>query len=114
MQRPMTLLAFLSLVACGSSGTNSGGVGPTGLPGPEGPAGSNGSDGMAGMTGMTGPAIVISERAKQGLDISPVPISLTGLTSAQVEQLGLGSYLVNAVSGCADCHNQNGATPKFL
>lgn len=113
MQRPMTLLAFLTLAACGNAGT-SGSTGPTGLPGPAGSVGPAGPSGSDGAMGMTGPAVVISERAKAGLDTSPVPISLTGLTSAQVEQLGLGSYLVNSVSGCADCHNQNGAMTKFL
>src|SRR5690242_2445776 len=36
-----------------------------------------------------------------GLDIAPVPLNLTGKNRALV---GRGSYLVNAVSGCNDCH----------
>jgi hypothetical protein len=38
---------------------------------------------------------------KKGLDIAPVPLDLTGKDRNQV---GYGSYLVNAVSGCNDCH----------
>ncbi len=38
---------------------------------------------------------------RRGFEIAPVPLNLTGRNRAQV---GLGSYLVNAVSGCNDCH----------
>lgn len=105
MLRPMTLFAVLSLTACGDS---TGNTGPAGPPGPTGPVGTVGSPGA------TGPVVALSERAKQGLDISPVAINLANLTNAQIEQIGQGSYLVNAASGCADCHDQQGATPKFL
>lgn len=40
-------------------------------------------------------------RVKQGFAISPVPLHLKGLNRARV---GLGSYLVNAVGSCSDCH----------
>ncbi len=40
-------------------------------------------------------------RITQGLAIAPVPLNLTGLSRAKV---GLGSYLVNALGGCNDCH----------
>lgn len=40
-------------------------------------------------------------RVRQGLRISPVHLTLKG---RNVEQVGLGSYLVNAVGGCNDCH----------
>lgn len=40
-------------------------------------------------------------RITQGLAISPVTLNLTGLDKNTV---GLGSYLVNAVGGCNDCH----------
>lgn len=36
-----------------------------------------------------------------GFDIAPVPLNLTGKNRALV---GRGSYLVNAVGGCNDCH----------
>lgn len=40
-------------------------------------------------------------RVKQGFEIAPVPLDLRGKNRALV---GLGSYLVNAVGGCNDCH----------
>jgi len=42
-----------------------------------------------------------SSRVKKGLKISPVPLDLQGKNRALA---GLGSYLVNAVSECNDCH----------
>jgi len=44
-------------------------------------------------------------RIKQGLNIAPVPLNLTGLDKNKV---GLGSYLVT-VAQCNDCHT----TPTF-
>ena len=41
-------------------------------------------------------------RAQRGLTISPVPINPGGGRTRQL--IGLGSYLVNAVGGCNDCH----------
>lgn len=40
-------------------------------------------------------------RVRQGLEIAPVSLHLQGKNRALV---GLGSYLVNAVGGCNDCH----------
>ncbi|HKT26309.1 MAG TPA: hypothetical protein VJR04_16995 [Terriglobales bacterium] len=40
-------------------------------------------------------------RVEQGFDIAPVPLDLKGKNR---ELVGLGSYLVNAVGGCNDCH----------
>jgi len=40
-------------------------------------------------------------RVQQGFDIAPVRLDLHGKNRALV---GLGSYLVNAVGGCNDCH----------
>jgi hypothetical protein len=40
-------------------------------------------------------------RVKQGYQLAPVPLDLAGKNRASV---GLGSYLVNAVAGCNDCH----------
>lgn len=42
-----------------------------------------------------------ASRIRQGYAISPVPLDLAGKNPAQV---GLGSYLVNALGGCNDCH----------
>lgn len=43
----------------------------------------------------------LGERAAIGMKIAPVPLK-KGL--ADPELIGLGSYLVNAASGCVDCH----------
>lgn len=43
-----------------------------------------------------------AERIAKGFRIAPVPLNLTGLDRNLV---GMGSYLVNAVSGCNDCHS---------
>jgi len=40
-------------------------------------------------------------RVQQGWEIAPVPLDTRGKNKALV---GLGSYLVNAVGGCNDCH----------
>jgi hypothetical protein len=42
-------------------------------------------------------------RIQQGFNIAPVHLNLRGKNHALV---GLGSYLVNAVGGCNDCHTQ--------
>ena len=47
-------------------------------------------------------------RVQQGLHISPVPLNLEGKNHARV---GLGSYLVNAVGSCNDCHTCPSFTP---
>src|SRR5207248_381704 len=41
-------------------------------------------------------------RIARGLEIAPVPLKLDGKHRALV---GLGSYLVNAVAACNDCHD---------
>ena len=46
-------------------------------------------------------------RVRRGLEISPVPMNMRGKKPAAV---GLGSYLVNAVGGCNDCHTN----PSFI
>lgn len=47
-------------------------------------------------------------RIERGYDIAPVPLTLHGRNRALV---GLGSYLVNAVGGCNDCHTWNSKIP---
>jgi hypothetical protein len=42
------------------------------------------------------------ERSHRGLEIAPVPLNLRGKDR---ELVGLGSYLVNAVASCNDCHS---------
>ena len=46
-------------------------------------------------------------RIEQGFDIAPVPLNLEGKNRALV---GLGSYIVNAQSGCNGCHSAGPAT----
>jgi hypothetical protein len=73
--------------------------------GDRGPAGTDGTNGTNGTNGSDGQTVILSTRAKHGLDIAPVQLNLTGLTPAQVEQVGVGSYWVNAVIDCSGCHN---------
>jgi hypothetical protein len=124
--------AFAGLAACsGSTGATgpegppgppgeAGAPGAQGAPGPAGEAGAPGSPGApgeagargpAGEAGATGPVVVVSEASKQGLSIAPVPLNLTGLDSDQVELVGNGSYIVNALADCPSCH---GAAPAYL
>lgn len=93
--KTLTLTLCLSGLALGCPGQNTDG-------------GDGGPGDMAVQT--------LSARAQQGLSagVSPFAIDTTGLTIAQQEQVGIGSYLVNAVGGCGDCHNQTvpGSPPK--
>ncbi len=41
-------------------------------------------------------------RVKKGFEITPVPLNLAGKNR---ELVGLGSYLVNGISACNDCHS---------
>jgi hypothetical protein len=47
-------------------------------------------------------------RVELGLAISPVPMNLE---DHDKELVGLGSYLVNAVAGCTDCHTHPNFAP---
>ena len=109
--RKIWVAAWVVVAAC------TGDTGPTGPTGPAGTNGTNGTDGTNGMNGSNGSNgndIIISDTAKHGLDISPVTITTTGLTAAQVEAIGQGSYLVNALADCGKCHGEAGTTPGFL
>lgn len=46
-------------------------------------------------------------RARTGFEVAPVPLNLDGKNWRLV---GLGSYLVNTVSGCYDCHSASTET----
>ena len=95
----------------GTPGT-AGSAGKAGAAGTPGSAGEAGSVGPAGPAGEAGSTIVVSANAKLGLDISPVPLKLDGLDGNQIEQIGQGSYLVNAVGDCNGCHG--GPMGQFL
>ncbi|MGH7439385.1 MAG: hypothetical protein ACRENE_27165 [Polyangiaceae bacterium] len=109
--------------AAGEAGAQ-GSAGPAGEAGAQGPAGEAGAQGdtgdagpqgiqgAQGDAGATGASLVISDTAKQGISISPVPINTNGLTSSQLEMIGEGSYLVNALGDCAGCHGS--APNSFL
>ena len=58
---------------------------------------------LVGRTAAQGPAPMDESVVKQGLAIAPVPLNLRGKNRALV---GLGSYIVNAVSECNDCHTR--------
>ena len=48
-------------------------------------------------------------RVEQGFRIAPVSLTYN---PDDRHMVGLGSYLVNAVGGCSDCHTQPSYTPK--
>jgi mono/diheme cytochrome c family protein len=50
------------------------------------------------------PTDQLSAVADKGLSITPVEIDVNGLTIAEKERIGVGSYLVNAVGDCNSCH----------
>jgi len=92
--------------ALGSPGS----TGEAGPPGPAGEAGAPGAPGASALSVLDAGPLVISDLAKHGFDISPTPIgqlNLSGLTPAQIEMVGNGSYLVNAVGDCTGCHTPN-------
>ena len=98
-------------------GACTGDTGPAGSPGSQGPGGvggTNGTNGSNGSNGSNGNDVIISDTAKHGLDISPVAIDTTGMTSAQIEAVGQGSYVINALADCGKCHGEAGSTPGFL
>jgi len=121
--------AFAALAACSGNTGPAGPAGPAGDAGAAGPQGAQGATGEAGAPGAPGvpgeagprgpageagppgPAVIVSEAARQGLSVAPVPLNLTGLASSQVELVGNGSYIVNALADCPSCH---GAAPAYL
>lgn len=76
----------------------------TGSTGPQGPAGTAGQNGMNGSNGQNGNDIILSDKAKLGLDIAPVALDLAGKDGPTIEKIGQGSYLVNAIIDCSGCH----------
>jgi hypothetical protein len=80
-----------------------------GAPGAAGPPGGAAADDGGATT-----FVALSARAKVGLDISPVPLNLAGLSAADIENVGYGSYLVNSIGHCNDCHHSPDNPPKYL
>jgi hypothetical protein len=63
----------------------------------------------------------LTEKARQGFAISPVPKRQLNLESADRQMVGLGSYIVNSTGDCSGCHsfpqylpqgNQAGSNPQ--
>jgi Collagen triple helix repeat (20 copies) len=117
----IALFGAAAVAACGSNGAAGppgpsgeagapgamGAMGAQGAPGPAGEAGAPGAPGASALSVLDAGPLVISDLAKHGLDISPIPIAqlnLSGLTPAQIEMVGNGSYIVNAVGDCTGCH----------
>src|SRR5687767_13166371 len=109
--------ATIVVAACGSDGA----AGPAGAPGATGTAGTAGPPGPPGSSTDGGTSsnedastliVPLSERAQRGLSITPVPLALQGKTAAQIEEIGIGSYLVNAAADCSGCHTP--APNKYL
>ncbi len=61
-------------------------------------------------------SVPLSTRAQKGLAISPFAIDTAGMSDAEKESIGLGSYLVNAVGDCNGCHQnpQPMGPPRYL
>jgi mono/diheme cytochrome c family protein len=52
-------------------------------------------------------------QAELGLSLSPVPLNLDGKTDREINQVGRGSYLVNAIADCGGCHTPVMFNPKI-
>ena len=50
----------------------------------------------------------LDARVEQGFAIAPVPLATEGKTRLELNRIGYGSYLVNAISACRDCHSTEG------
>ncbi len=50
----------------------------------------------------------LAARVAQGFAIAPVPLATEGKTREELNRIGYGSYLVNAISACRDCHSTEG------
>ena len=110
MSRVLIAAVVVGCLGCTVEGPDGpiGPAGPPGVSGSKGPAGPAGDAGPEGPAGTPGAFVVLSERARRGLEISPVKVTLAGLTAAQLERVGAGSYLVNAVADCGTCHDSQG------
>lgn len=58
----------------------------------------------------------LSAQAEKGLTLAPFELDTTGLSNAEKERIGTGSYYVNSIAGCNDCHRtaQQSGPPKYL
>lgn len=58
----------------------------------------------------------LSVIAEKGLAIVPFELDVSRLSTAEKERIGVGSYVVNAGTGCSGCHDTvvPGGPPKYL
>lgn len=58
----------------------------------------------------------LSAIAEKGLTLVPFELDTSRLTTAQKERIGVGSYIVNAVTDCSGCHDTflPDGPPKYL
>jgi mono/diheme cytochrome c family protein len=120
----VAMAGLLGLAACEGPKGDTGPVGPAGEAGPPGTTVHEVSPGSQADAGLPAPpeaasspmasgsAVGLSERARRGLEISPVALSLAGKSAADVERIAQGSYLVNALGYCDGCHDS--ADGRFL
>src|SRR6266852_3112997 len=50
----------------------------------------------------------LAARVEQGFALAPVPLATQGRTRQELDRIGYGSYIVNAISACRDCHSTEG------
>jgi hypothetical protein len=98
MKRPIPYCAVLVLVAATGSYFASAGHAGDAARTPVRVAGSGGGGGDPNE----------ADRVAIGFDIAPVPLDLTGRDPRLV---GLGSYMINAMGACNDCHTNPGYAP---
>ncbi len=120
----VTALCLALVAACGGADGAAGPAGAAGVPGAQGAEGTAGAAGAKGDPGLglsdgDGGLLILtlSERAQRGLAIAPVPLNLAGKTAAQIEQIGIGSYLANGMAECTSCHtppSAPGDTSKYF
>jgi hypothetical protein len=124
-------VAVVLATACGSGSAGqagpAGAAGPAGSAGPPGAAGpaGAGADGGAGESAdattdgsvnQLGPVVTstLSAHAQIGLASAPVPLALAGKTTAELEQIGEGAYIVSTQAACPDCHSKTPAPANYL
>ncbi len=58
----------------------------------------------------------LSDRAEKGLAIVPFQLDTTGLSNADKERIGIGSYYLNSLVLCQDCHQtpQPSGPPLYM
>jgi hypothetical protein len=72
-------------------------------------------DGTVSESGAGNPGCVgLSAHACTGLTSAPVPLNLAGKTTAQLEQIGQGAYIVATQAACPDCHSPTPLPSDYL